>query len=71
MSRKDGAGKSKEGSGRVAMFRASKNTMPHCYTLECNYHSGSRTNILFPLNGNVNVDESKPIPLKDSIQQEN
>lgn len=35
-SNKDGG--TKEGSGRVALFRASNN--PRCYTLECNYHSG-------------------------------
>jgi len=39
-------GKSREGSGRVALFRASN--MPHCYTLECNYYSGVKTNILYP-----------------------
>ena len=39
-------GKSREGSGRVALFRASN--MPHCYTLECNYYTGKRTNLLYP-----------------------
>ena len=46
--------------------------MPHCYTLECNYYSGARTNILFPIQGNVNVDESKTeSTLNDSIQLDN
>jgi len=39
-SNKDGG--TKEGSGRVALFRASNN--PRCYTLECNYHSGRLIN---------------------------
>jgi len=47
MTRKDkGISQSREGSGRVALFRASG--LPHCYTLECNYYTGKRTNILYP-----------------------
>jgi len=43
MRNKDKAGNSKEGSGRVAMFRISG--IPHCYTLECNYYKGVKENI--------------------------
>lgn len=44
-------GLSKEGSGRVALFRASN--LARCYTLECNYHSGKVINdiSLTPLDG--------------------
>lgn len=35
---------SKEGSGRVAMFKATKN--PYCWTLECNYNSSAKLNVL-------------------------
>lgn len=31
---------SKEGSGRVGIFKASK--APLCFTLECNYNNGNR-----------------------------
>jgi len=46
MVRKDRNGKSREGSGRVSLFKSSNIT--HCYTLECNYFNGRRTNILYP-----------------------
>ena len=35
---------SKEGSGRVAIFKATKN--PFCWTLECNYNMSKNNNIL-------------------------
>ena len=47
--KKDAAGKSKEGSGRVAFWRVSQ--MPLCFTMECNYHKGRVTNKLFPPRG--------------------
>lgn len=37
-------GVSKEGAGRVAMYRATN--MTHCYTLECNYNMGKHMNAL-------------------------
>lgn len=35
---------SKEGSGRVAIFKATNN--PYCWTLECNYNKGKVINVL-------------------------
>jgi hypothetical protein len=46
MAIKDKSGLSREGSSRVAIQRATGLT--HCYTLECNYHSGKRINTLAP-----------------------
>lgn len=43
--RKDGVS-TKEGSGRVALYKAT--SLIHSYTLECNYNSGRRTNGLSP-----------------------
>lgn len=42
--KKDGL--SREGSGRVAMYKATNN--PLCYTLECNYASGKLINTITP-----------------------
>lgn len=39
-------GMSKEGSGRVAMYKMTG--LPHCYTLECNYNCGRSTNAVPP-----------------------
>ena len=46
MTLKDRSGKSRDGSSRVALQRATGIT--HCYTLECNYHNGKRINTLAP-----------------------
>ncbi len=48
-------GKSKEGSGRVALFRASN--LEHCYTLECNYNKGKLMNILYD-KGEIGIENS-------------
>lgn len=42
--KKDGL--SREGSGRVAIMKATN--LANCYTLECNYASGKRINHIFP-----------------------
>ncbi|XP_028402724.1 cytosolic carboxypeptidase-like protein 5 [Dendronephthya gigantea] len=39
-------GMSKEGSGRVAVYKMTG--LPHCYTLECNYNCGRSTNAVPP-----------------------
>ena len=44
MNIKDKNGLSREGSGRVAIYKDTN--LIHCYTLECNYHNGRRINIL-------------------------
>ena len=47
MSVKDrGCGLSREGSGRVALYKATGLAM--CYTLECNFQTGKRVNHLTP-----------------------
>lgn len=38
-------GLSKEGAGRVAMYKATN--LVHVYTLECNYNTGKTTNKLY------------------------
>lgn len=40
-------GLSREGCGRVAVMQAA-NGLANCYTLECNYATGTRTNVLAP-----------------------
>ena len=40
-----GDGLSKEGSGRVALYKTCG--IVHSYTLECNYNTGRITNILY------------------------
>jgi cytosolic carboxypeptidase protein 5 len=44
MRAKDKRGLSKEGSGRVALFKSSG--LPRCYTLECNFNSGKVLNTI-------------------------
>lgn len=39
-----GDGLSKEGSGRVALYKATN--IVHSYTLECNYNTGKYINII-------------------------
>lgn len=49
-------GFSKEGSGRVAMFKSMG--IVHCYTLECNYNSGRSTNSI----ANATCDDGRATP---------
>jgi len=49
-------GDDKEGAGRVALFKATN--FANCYTLECNYNSGSTKNILPKPIGNNTEQES-------------
>lgn len=44
-----GDGLSKEGSGRVALYKTCG--IVHSYTLECNYNTGRVTNILYEETG--------------------
>ena len=57
-------GLSREGSGRVAIYKATNN--PLCYTLECNYATGRRINHL-PAKLNTTTGETEnEIPITDS-----
>lgn len=40
----DGKGKGRDGSGRAVVFK--ETAVPHCFTMECNYATGLRTNTL-------------------------
>ena len=64
MSVKDkGCGLSREGSGRVALYKATGLAM--CYTLECNFQTGKRVNHLTP-KIIANTGETEPeTPLTD------
>eukprot|EP00347_Sterkiella_histriomuscorum_P018404 403345634 len=64
MSVKDkGCGLSREGSGRVGIYKATGQVM--CYTLECNFQTGRRINHLTP-KINVETGEIEPeIPITD------
>ncbi|KAL4483174.1 hypothetical protein ABPG74_019200 [Tetrahymena malaccensis] len=60
-----GDGLSKEGAGRVALYKATKLNL--CYTLECNYNTGTYTNKLFDYN-NTQIENEKKDP--DQYDQE-
>ena len=44
--KKDGKGMGRDGSGRAGTYRATG--IPHCFTLECNYATGLKINLLKP-----------------------
>ena len=55
-----GSGLSREGSGRVGIWRATN--CVHSYTLECHYQTGRRINVLTPkMNLDTNEIESEDI----------
>ena len=61
MNLKDKNGMSRDGSSRVALQRATGLT--HCYTLECNHHSGKRINTLAPklVKSSGYIEEETPV----------
>lgn len=56
-------GLSREGSGRVAMYKATGN--PLCYTLECNYATGRRINHLSAKLNAVTGEVEAELPITD------
>ena len=60
-----GSGLSREGSGRVGVFRATG--LVNCYTLECHYQTGRRINVLTP---KLNVDTGEIEP-EDAVTDRN
>ena len=52
-----GSGLSREGSGRVGVFKATG--LVNCYTLECHYQTGRRINVLTP-KYNSDTNEMEP-----------
>lgn len=64
MSVKDkGCGLSREGSGRVALYKATNLVM--CYTLECNFQTGRRLNHLMPKIIHETGEVEPEIPITD------
>ena len=61
MNIKDKNGMSREGSGRVAIYK--ETGLTHCYTLECNYHNGKRINFLTPkiIRSSGNIEAELPV----------
>lgn len=55
--KKDGKGMGRDASGRAATFKITG--LPHCFTMECNYATGARTNTLKP-----RIDLEKGVILK-------
>mmetsp|Transcript_7385 Transcript_7385/g.7244 ORF Transcript_7385/g.7244 Transcript_7385/m.7244 type:complete len:528 (+) Transcript_7385:376-1959(+) len=64
MHAKDKRGLSKDGSGRVALFKSAN--LVRCYTLECNYNSGRLINQILP-----SGLEENPESLNDSEMYKN
>ena len=51
---KNDNGITKEGSGRVSIYKATNVIL--CYTLECNYNMSEKYNILFPYSSAINEE---------------
>ncbi|OMJ84468.1 hypothetical protein SteCoe_14423 [Stentor coeruleus] len=68
MRAKDKRGLSKEGSGRVALFKFSG--LPRCYTLECNFNTGKVLNNILPsgLPEPEECDNSHPMYSKQIVE---
>jgi hypothetical protein len=60
-----GSGLSREGSGRVGIFKATG--LINCYTLECHYQTGRRINTLTP---KFNLDTCEIEP-EDAVTDKN
>lgn len=58
-----GSGLSREGSGRVGIFKATN--LVHCYTLECNFQTGKRINHLPPKIRKDTGEIEPEIPITD------
>jgi hypothetical protein len=67
MTVKDKYGESREGSGRVAILKATG--LAHCYTFECNYHSGKKINFIPPKLNKLNGNIEQEIPVTDSTSK--
>ena len=63
MTVKDRSGLSREGSSRVALYKATG--IIYCYTLEFNYHSGKRINTLAPKYVRATGNIEPEIPVTD------
>lgn len=68
MRAKDKRGLSKEGSGRVALFKGSG--LPRCYTLECNFNTGKVLNVIGEsgLSEPEECDNSNPMYAKAVVE---
>lgn len=60
-----GSGLSREGSGRVGIFKATG--LINCYTLECHYQTGRRINLLTP---KMNLDSGE-LEAEDPVTDRN
>ena len=58
-----GCGLSREGSGRVGIFKATG--LVNCYTLECHYQTGRRINIVTPKYNQDTCDIEPEDPVTD------
>ena len=59
--KKDGKGMGRDASGRAGTYRVTK--IPHCFTMECNYATGTRVNHLRP---RINVMTKEVLKKEDN-----
>ncbi len=62
---KDKNGKSREGSGRVAIFK--ETGLVNCYTLECSFHNSKRFN---PISSVIDGKVQRGKPIKDNTSKD-